>query len=299
MKYINTLTFAYELSVVDDKMNGYKNKDLNLLEKIDSKWLEFIYSNNVPVQLGYNAFTNKNYIYVCMSFLPSMNEDLIKELELEVTFLIKNLDLKSAFPKIKKKLSFTESETAKFLDKVALGNFIPVRFLFNNPDDVKVYERFSKSKIMRKHIDFICTTNGFGKPKEETSYENLPIHDFGISSNTLLIHSKIVPLFRNFKVAESYILKSETDELSTELGKLMLLDMKFADYLITTFSSIKEGDSPEKVQKVTTKVFNKASKTIKKNDVPENYYNCLESDVTELFGVVPVVNEFLTQDIDG
>lgn len=282
MKYINTLTFAYELSVIDDKMNGYKNKDLNLLEKIDSKWLEFIYSNNVPLSIGYNNFIAKNYLYVCMSFL-SMTEEQIKELEIEVTHIIKNVGLKSAFPKIEKELLFVESDTVKFVDKVELGNFIPVRFLFSSPEDIKVYERFSKSKIMRKHIDFACTTNGLGKPKAETTYEKLPIHDIEINTTTLLLHSKIVSLFRVFKVADEYLMKHNPDQIEFELGKLMLLDLSFADYLINMFSTVTEKTN---IEKATQKVLKKANQTIKKNKVPEDYYTLLEEDVLELFGVM-------------
>ena len=282
MKYINTLTFAYELSVVDDKMNGYKNNEFNLLKEIDNKWLEFIYSNNVPLSIGYNHFTAKNYLYVCMSFL-SMTEEQIKELESIVTAIVKPLDLKTLFPKIEKELSFVESDTVKFVDKVELGKFLPVRFLFTSPEDIKVYERFSKSKIMRKHIDFVCTTNSLGKPKSETTYEKLPIHDIEVNTTTLLLHSKIVPLFRIFKVANEYLMKHNPDQIEFELGKLMLLDLTFGEFLINAFASINEKTD---LEKVTNKVLKKANQTIKKNKVPEDYYALLEKDVEELFGVV-------------
>jgi hypothetical protein len=282
MKYINTLTFAYELSVVDDKMNGYKNSEFNLLKEIDNKWLEFIYSNNIPLSIGYNHFTAKNYLYVCMSFIK-LEEEQIKELESIVTAIVKPLDLKTLFPKIEKELSFVESDVVKFVDKVELGNFLPVRFLFSSPEDIKVYERFSKSKIMRKHIDFVCATNGLGKPKSETTYEKLPIHDIEINTTTLLLHSKIVPLFRVFKVANEYLMKNNPDQIEFELGKLMLLDLTFAEYLISMFSTVTEKTN---IEKVTQKVLKKANQTIKKNKVPEDYYTLLEEDVKELFGVV-------------
>jgi len=282
MKYINTLTFAYELSVVDDKMNGYKNNEFNLLKEIDNKWLEFIYSNNIPLSIGYNHFTAKNYLYVCLSFL-SMTEEKIKELEAIVTAIVKPLDLKTLFPKIEKELLFVESDTVKFVDKVELGRFLPVRFLFSSPEDIKVYDRFSKSKIMRKHIDFVCTTNSLGKPKAETTYEKLPIHDIETNTTTLLLHSKIVPLFRVFKVANEYLMKHNPDQVEFELGKLMLLDLSFGEFLINAFSSINEKTD---LEKVTQKVLKKANQTIKKNKIPENYYTLLEEDVEELFGVM-------------
>jgi len=282
MKYINTLTFAYELSVVDDKMNGYKNNEFNLLKEIDNKWLEFIYSNNVPLSIGYNHFTAKNYLYVCLSFL-SMTEEQIKELESIVTAIVKPLDLKALFPKIEKELLFVGSDTVKFVDKVELGKTLPVRFLFSSPEDIKVYERFSKSQIMRKHIDFVCTTNGLGKPKSETTYEKLPIHDIEVNTTTLLLHSKIVPLFRIFKVANEYLMKHNPDQIEFELGKLMLLDLTFGEFLINAFASINEKTD---LEKVTNKVLKKANQTIKKNKVPEDYYALLEKDVEELFGVV-------------
>jgi hypothetical protein len=282
MKYINTLTFAYELSEIDKTMNGYKNNEFNLLKEIDNKWLEFIYSNNVPLSIGYNHFTAKNYLYVCMSFI-NMTEEQIKELESIVTAIVKPLDLKTLFPKIEKELSFVESDTVKFVDKVELGKFLPVRFLFSSPEDIKVYERFSKSLLMRKHIDFVCTTNGLGKPKSETTYEKLPIHDIEINTTTLLLHSKIVPLFRIFKVANEYLMKHNTDQIEFELGKLMLLDLSFGEYLISTFTSINDKTD---LEKITQKVLKKANQTIKKNKVPEDYYALLEKDVEELFGVV-------------
>lgn len=292
MKYINTLTFAYELSIVDDALNGYKNNEFNLLALIDNKWLQYIYSNNIPLSLGYNHHTAKNYIHVTMSFLPTMTEEQIKELEAESTLIIKALDLKTQFPKIEKELVFAETaEIVKYTDKEELVQFIPVRFLFGSVEDIKVYERFSKSKIMRHHIDFMCTVNNLGKRSWDVPYEKLPIHDIELSTNTLLIHNKIVPLFRTFKVASDYILKNEENQLEFEIAKLMLMSTVYGEFVISNLVSITEKSD---MQKITNKIVKKGKSIINKNGVPEKYHNALVEDLAELFGIEPV-NEFLTE----
>jgi hypothetical protein len=282
MKVLNTLTFAYELELQDMKINGYKDPKFDLLPLLKPIYTDYICSSKVQLQLGYNHFTEKNYIYICMSIFTSMPEEKIKDLEKECTKIIKELDLKSNFPKVKKKLNFKDTdEVVKFIDIEKIKGFTPIKLLLLEPDNVKIYNNFTKSKIMRNHIEFICKTNSLGSFTKETTYEMLPIHRIEINTNTLLLNNKILPLFKIFKLSDQYLKNYNVNELQFEIAKLMLLDVNFGTYVINSFSN----NDKNKGEKILSKVIKQAQSIIKKNDIPELYYNNMEEDLKELFGI--------------
>jgi len=283
MNIINKLTFAYELNIVDEKMNGYKNTDFNLLTNIKSTWIPFIFSKSVPLHIGYNSMNKKNYTYVTMSIAGTLTEDQIKSLEAECKAFVTSQNLKILFPKIEKDFNFIDDvKTAPIIDNEKLRDHILLRSLTNTPDQLKSFERFSKSKLMMEHMLFMCKVNSLGiKSDKEYTFANLPIHDIDLSTNTLLIHKKVLPIYKSFCIAESMMNGNAPDTLMHELARLVMLDIPFSEFV----NSLLVGTKPEEFDIHLPKIVKKAKSLIKKNNVPELYYNLMEEDLKELFGV--------------
>jgi len=280
MNIINKLTFAYELKEVDDKMNGYINKDFNLLTILDNKWIPLIFSKSIPLRIGYNSAVNKNYVYVSMAISSDLTEEMIKLLESETTKIVLQQNLKVLFPKIEKDLTFIDEVKAiPYIDSDKMKDHILLRAITNTIDDLKIFEKMSSSSLMREHIAFMATVNHLGiKKDKEYKFSELPIHDIEPGTNTLLIHKKILPMFRIFKVANDILVNNDSDTVHYELGKLMLLDLTFGEFVLNTLA----GTKPEDTEPMK-KVMKKAKSTVKKNKVPELYYDLLMKDLNELF----------------
>jgi len=280
MNIINKLTFAYELQEVDDKMNGYINKDFNLLTILDNKWVPLIFSQSVPLRIGYNSAINKNYVYVSMSISSAISEETIKFLESETTKIVLAQDLKVLFPKIEKSLTLIpEVKAIPFMDSDKMKDHILLRAITNTVDDLKLFEKMSFCSLMREHIAFMATVNHLGiKKDKEYKFSELPIHDIEPGTNTLLIHKKILPMFKVFKVANDLIINNDSDTVHYELGKLMLMDLTFGEFVLNTLA----GTKPEDTEPMK-KVMKKAKATVKKNKVPELYYDLLMDDLAKHF----------------
>ena len=187
MNIINKLTFAYELKEVDDKMNGYINKDFNLLTILDNKWIPLIFSKSIPLRIGYNSAVNKNYVYVSMAISSDLTEEMIKLLESETTKIVLQQNLKVLFPKIEKDLTFIDEVKAiPYIDSDKMKDHILLRAITNTIDDLKIFEKMSSSSLMREHIAFMATVNHLGiKKDKEYKFSELPIHDIEPGTNTL------------------------------------------------------------------------------------------------------------------
>jgi hypothetical protein len=287
MNVINKLTFAYELSLVDDKMNGYKNNDFNLISMLESKWVLMIYSKSIPLRIGYNKATNKNYVYVCMSISDQMTEEVIKSLDSICSEIIKKQDLNILFPTIKKKFKIIkDATTIPYLDSEKPRDYILTRALTNNEDDLKLYTKFSKSLLMNLHLKFLCAIKKLGIDKnKDYTFSQLPIHNIDLETETLLIHKGVLESYSVFRAANQLLVDNTDDTREYEIAKLMMLDLSFGKFVLNTFSGFvgKEDVDPVKVESAMGSIVKKAKSTIKKNKVPEQYFDALVADLKALY----------------
>ena len=112
--------------------------------------------------------------------------------------------------------------------------------IFDSPERQVMYEEFMVDNIIYERLKKMCELGGIPIPAESRSTLSLPIHKKDGNTGEILISEVLLNVFLQYQFARNYLSFDEgTPEF--DLGKLLILDPKFCEYLMGVAKRTSEG----------------------------------------------------------
>jgi hypothetical protein len=227
--------FSMATKIAKISLEGIEPRSLNgfklAIEKFDSVQMDKI--KYKETRLAYNEPDNS--LYLLTEFIGKIETDeVLRDFVLlnwpkEEIFVTKNFKDTDCFVQI----SDLNDDVQSVLQPVIPPkdqHFLGV--VFDSPEKQLMYEEFLTDPIIFNRLKSMCKTAKLDITDDMTSSAMLPIHKKDKFTNEILISSRVLNVFNQFQFAQNYIRGFEVGTAEHDLGKMLILDPYFCDYMM-------------------------------------------------------------------
>ena len=112
--------------------------------------------------------------------------------------------------------------------------------IFDTPEKQMMYEEFLADSFVYDKIRKMCVVKGLKVTDAMVKTTDLPMHKKDSNTGEVFISDKIVDIFTQYQFSKNYM-SFDVGTPEHDLGKIMMLDPKFCDYMLTRAKSASEG----------------------------------------------------------
>jgi hypothetical protein len=112
--------------------------------------------------------------------------------------------------------------------------------IFETPEMQMMYEDFLSDHFMYARVRKLCIDNGLEVTKKMTKMSDLPVHVRDTNTGEILISDKMVKLFSQFQFCRNFLVQG-VGTAEHDLGKIMMLDLIFCDYMMNRAELVSKG----------------------------------------------------------
>jgi hypothetical protein len=144
-------------------------------------------------------------------------------------------------------------------------NLLWLGTIFDTSEKQMMYEDFLDNPIIYKRLRKMCDNKGITLDPEVDCTAALPIHQSEKNTGEILISTTGYEAFRQFQFCQNFLRGFDKNTAEFDLGKLMLLDPKFCEAMMTTTEMKMEGKEIHDEEGNYQRDLNQAIKRLEKN----------------------------------
>jgi len=255
-------------------LNGCDSGEEDLIKKLPETLKEAIYDKFANIVLRYNYPSSELFTTTRYLAPRALSEEQMEEL-LEFTLTewenceTMNGDLldKEAFDFDSKVDIFPkDGEAGVVMLPIEIPeNLLWLPSIFDTPEKQMMYEDFMANPLVYERMRKMCENKGIPIPEEATETAALPIHQKEKNTGEILISTTAYEAFRQFQYCQNFLRGFDKGTAEHDMGKLMMLDPKFCEDMMTTTEMKIEGKEIHDEEGNYQRSLRQAIKKIQKN----------------------------------